>query len=178
MANGQPLNLPLPLSCPTVSDEENILPSSDSHQREKPSQTTMREQTLLPLHSSSKDQTDPKTPPPPNTPNSITEAQYREICLRNSGLSISNPSKPFGSKECSIIGECNWNALTRHASTTTEPPTPDSTGFIACHPRQWHCSEKQANYRRLLAPNAEEFKSLITVMDQWETSKFFFFIII
>lgn len=151
------------LSNPT--DDETL------HSSETPQQTP----ATLPPSLPPQDQTDPPTSSLPDL------AQYRAIRLEQSGLSLSNPNRPFGSKDCMIVGECNWNVLTQHHSTTPHPPPPLRPGvdpieatFITFHPRRWHCSEKQANYRRLLSPNAEEFKSLITAMDYWETSKFCF----
>ena len=73
----------------------------------------------------------------------------------------------------------DWKTVTKASSTTTKKPVEElgTHGIISLHPRRWHCSEKEANYRRILSPQAMEFKSLMLSLAKsgWEISKLFLF---
>ena len=109
------------------------------------------------------------TPPLPG----IAEADVmRNRILRECNLKIQNPQKRLGEDNV-VEGDCDWMALTKEAKTTSIPPPPLEYpgGTFHIHPRRWHCSEKQANYRRLLSPTAMEFRNLAEAMIKWEPSK-------
>ena len=97
------------------------------------------------------------------------QEEYRKFIVETANLKLKDPQKMLGDPQNEIIGDCDWVRLTKHTTTTKTPPPP-MTNSIGWHPRRWYYSEKQANYRRLLAPNAEEFLQLILSMDIWEIS--------
>lgn len=155
-----------PLPRPPLNETSVPLPS-------EPSAPSTMEEDLIATAT-------PSTPPihRRGTPLDLCQQHFQNL-KREHKISLKKTSFPLGNDN-EIEGAIDWLLFTRPVSTTSVPPDRaeiSPSNIIAFHPRRWYCGDKEANYRRLVSPNASEFRGLMEQMQEWSPCMFFIFLI-